>query len=111
MNKNLYVGNLSYDTTQDRLQELFQAHGEVTSVNVITDRATGRSRGFGFVEMATEEGARAAIAALDGQEVDGRTLNVNEARPRAPRTGGFGGGRGGRGGGRGGRRGDDRDRW
>ena len=111
MNKNLYVGNLSYDTTQDRLQELFGEHGEVTSVNIITDRATGRSRGFGFVEMATEEGARAAIAALDGQEVDGRTLTVNEARPRAPRTGGFGGGRGGRGGGRGGRRGDDRDRW
>jgi RNA recognition motif-containing protein len=115
MGKNLYVGNLSYDTTQDRLQELFEEHGEVTSVNIITDRGTGRSRGFGFVEMATEEGARAAIAALDGQDVDGRTLTVNEAKPRAPRTGGSGGGRGGgrggRGGGRGGRRDDDRDRW
>ena len=115
MGKNLYVGNLSYDTTQDRLQELFEEHGEVTSVNIITDRGTGRSRGFGFVEMATEEGARAAIAALDGQDVDGRTLTVNEAKPRAPRTGGSGGGRGGgrggRGGGRGGRRDNDRDRW
>jgi RNA recognition motif-containing protein len=103
MAKNLYVGNLSYDTTQDRLQELFEEYGEVASVNVITDRETGRSRGFGFVEMATEEGASAAINALNGQEVDGRTLTVNEARPRAPRGEGRGGGRGGgRSGGRGG---------
>jgi RNA recognition motif-containing protein len=84
----LYVGNLSYDTTPDRLRELFAAHGEIVSVNIITDRNTGRSRGFGFVEMATEQAANAAIAALNGQEVDGRALNVNEARPRAPRGGG-----------------------
>jgi RNA recognition motif-containing protein len=103
MGKNIYVGNLSYDTTQAQLQDLFEAHGEVTSVNVITDRRTGRPRGFAFVEMATEQAANAAIAALNGQEVDGRALNVNEAKPRESR----GGGRGGRGGGRGGRR----DRW
>jgi RNA recognition motif-containing protein len=108
MGKNLYVGNMSYDTTQERLQELFQAHGEVTSINIITDRDTGRPRGFAFVEMATEQAAKAAIAALDGQEVDGRELTVNEARPRAPRGGDRGGGRDGgwdgdRGGGRGGR--------
>ena len=95
MGKNLYVGNLSYNTTQNRLQELFQAHGEVVSVNVITDRDTGRPRGFAFVEMGTEQAAKAAIAALDGQEVDGRELTVNEARPRAPRSGGREGGRGG----------------
>ena len=129
MGKNLYVGNMSFNTTQERLQELFAAYGEVTSVNVITDRASGRPRGFAFVEMATEEAARAAIAALNGQDVDGRELTVNEAKPREPRTGGGyggdrGGGRGGdrgggrsggrggsRGGGRGGDRGDDRDRW
>lgn len=117
MGKNLYVGNMSYDTTQDRLQELFAAYGEVTSVNVITDRDTGRPRGFAFVEMATDEAASAAIAALNGQDVDGRTLTVNEAKPREPRTGGFGGGReGGRSGGRSGGRdsgrgGGGRDRW
>jgi len=125
MGKNLYVGNMSFNTTQERLQELFAAYGEVTSVNVITDRASGRPRGFAFVEMATEEAARAAIAGLNGQDVDGRELTVNEAKPREPRTGGGyggdrGGGRGGdrgggrsggRGGSRGGGRGDDRDRW
>ena len=95
MAKNLYVGNMSFDTTQDRLQELFEAYGEVTSVNIITDRNTGRSRGFAFVEMATEQAASAAIAALDGKEVDGRTLTVNEARPRATRGDSRGGGRGG----------------
>jgi len=95
MGKNLYVGNMSYDTTRERLQELFQAHGEVTSINIITDRDTGRPRGFAFVEMATEQAAKAAIAALDGQEVDGRELAVNEAKPRAPRGGGREGGRGG----------------
>ena len=100
MGKNIYVGNMSYDTTEDGLRTLFATHGEVTSVNVITDRYTGRPRGFAFVEMATEEAARAAIAALDGQDVDGRTLKVNEAKPRAPRSGG-----GGRGGGR------SNDRW
>lgn len=88
MGKNLYVGNLSYDTTEDQLRDLFGAHGEVTSANVITDRDTGRSRGFGFVEMATEEAAQSAIAALDGQAVDGRNIRVNEARPRQPRRGG-----------------------
>ena len=106
MGKNIYVGNLSYDTTQAQLQELFEAHGEVSSVNVITDRDTGRPRGFAFVEMATEQGASAAIAALNGQEVDGRALTVNEAKPRESRGGG-----GGRGGGRGGNRGGGRDRW
>ena len=100
MGKNIYVGNMSFDTTQDALRELFQAHGEVTSVNIITDRDTGRPRGFGFVEMATDEAASAAIGALDGQEVDGRTLKVNEAKPRAPRSGGRGGGSRGGGGGR-----------
>ena len=95
MGKNLYVGNLSFDTTQERLQERFEAYGEVTSANVITDRDSGRSRGFAFVEMATEQAAAAAIAALDGQEVDGRTLTVNEARPRAPREDSRGGRRGG----------------
>jgi RNA recognition motif-containing protein len=88
MGKNLYIGNMSYDTTQERLQELFQTHGGVTSVNIITDRDTGRPRGFAFVEMATEQAAGAAIAALNGQKVDGRELAVNEAKPRAPRGGG-----------------------
>jgi RNA recognition motif-containing protein len=85
MGKNIYVGNMSYDTTEGRLQELFGAHGEVATINVITDRRTGRPRGFAFVEMATEEAARTAIAAVNGQEVDGRALTVNEAKPRAPR--------------------------
>ena len=106
MGKNIYVGNLSYDTTQDQLQALFETHGEVSSVNVITDRATGRPRGFAFVEMATEQAANAAIAALNGQEVDGRALTVNEAKPRESR-----GGDRGRGGSRGGNRGGGRDRW
>jgi RNA recognition motif-containing protein len=109
MAKNLYVGNLNYDTTQERLQELFEAYGEVVSANVITDRDTGRSRGFGFVEMANEDEADAAIDGLNGQEVDGRTLTVNEARPRADRGGGRG--RGGRGGSRGGGGYRDRDRY
>jgi cold-inducible RNA-binding protein len=95
MGKNLYVGNMSYDTTQNKLQELFGVYGEVTSVNIITDGFTGRPRGFAFVEMATEEASSAAIAALNGQEVDGRTLTVNEARPRAPRGDSGGGDRDG----------------
>jgi RNA recognition motif-containing protein len=107
--KNLYVGNMSYDTTQERLLELFQEYGDVASVNIITDRDTGRPRGFAFVEMATDQAAAAAIAGLDGQEVDGRTLTVNEARPRAPRGGGREGGRGGGGRDRG-RGGGGRDR-
>jgi cold-inducible RNA-binding protein len=98
MTKKVYVGNMSYDTTEDRLRELFGTHGEVTSVNVATDRYTGRPRGFAFVEMATDEAARAAIAALDGREVDGRQLKVAEARPPKQRGGG------------GGDRGRDRDR-
>ena len=90
MPKNVYVGNMSFDTTEDRLRALFEAHGEVTSVNIITDRYSGRPRGFGFVEMATEDAANAAIAALDGQSVDGRELKVNMAKPRQPRGGGGG---------------------
>ena len=78
MAKNLYVGNLSYSTTQQQLQEMFEEYGEVVSANVITDRDTGRSRGFGFVEMANEDEANAAIDALNGQEIDGRSLTVNE---------------------------------
>jgi RNA recognition motif-containing protein len=81
--KNIYVGNLSYDTTEATLREQFGAHGEVTSVNVVTDRYTGRPRGFAFVEMATDEAAAAAIAALNGQMLDGRTLKVDQARPRS----------------------------
>ena len=83
MTKNLYVGNMNYDTTRDRLVELFETHGQVTSVNLITDRDSGRPRGFAFVEMSTEAAAQAAITALDGQQVDGRTLKVNQAKPRA----------------------------
>ena len=93
MAKKIYVGNMSYDTTESKLQELFAAHGEVTSVSVVTDRYTGRARGFAFVEMATNEAAQAAIEALNGQEVDGRQLKVNEARPSKPRGGGDRGGR------------------
>jgi len=90
---NIFVGNLSFKTTDDQLRALFEAHGEVSSARVITDRETGRSRGFGFVEMNNEEEARRAIEAVNGKDLDGRTLNVNEARPREG-----GGGRGGRGG-------------
>ena len=87
---NIYVGNLSYEVTQDDLREAFGAHGEVVNASVITDKFTGRSRGFGFVEMATEDQARAAIDALNGTDLKGRNLNVNEARPRdaRPRSGG-----------------------
>ena len=85
MGKNLYVGNLSYDTTEETLRSLFAEHGEVESVNVITDRYTGRSRGFGFVEMATEEAAQKAISELNGRNVDGRDLKVDEAKPRPRR--------------------------
>ena len=87
MTKNVYVGNLSFDTNQAKLQELCQAHGQVSSVNVITDRDTGRPRGFAFVEMETEAGATAVINALNGQNVDGRALKAAEAKPRAPRCG------------------------
>ena len=94
MTKNVYVGNLSFETTQAKLQELAEEHGQVTSVNVITDRETGRPRGFAFVEMATEEGAVALISALNGQSVDGRELKVAEAKPRRSGGGDRGGGGG-----------------
>jgi RNA recognition motif-containing protein len=102
MNKKLYVGNLSYSTDDNSLQAHFAAAGQVASAKVLTDRETGRSRGFGFVEMATPEDAQKAIEALNGKELDGRALNVSEAREQAPRGGGggFGAGRGGGGGGR-----------
>jgi cold-inducible RNA-binding protein len=89
----LYVGNLSYSTTQDTLQAEFSAHGQVEEVAIITDRETGRPRGFAFVTMANEEEGRTAIDTLNGREVDGRTITVNEARPKTERGGGGGGGR------------------
>jgi cold-inducible RNA-binding protein len=85
MGTNLYVGNLSYDTTEDTLRTLFAEFGEITSVNVITDRDTGRSKGFGFVEMASEQEADAAIQALSGKSVDGREIRVDKAKPRVER--------------------------
>lgn len=99
MGRKLYCGNLSYDTTNETLADLFAAHGKVESAEVIIDRMTGRAKGFGFVEMSSDQEAQAAIAALNGQQVDGRAIIVNEARPKEPRTGGFGGGGGGGGGG------------
>jgi RNA recognition motif-containing protein len=102
MGKKLYVGNLTYGTTDSDLQTMFGAHGTVQSAQVIMDRDTGRSKGFGFVEMGSDAEAQAAIAALNGKEVDGRALTVNEARPKTEGGGGGGGGRGGYGGGRGG---------
>ncbi|MHC4661518.1 MAG: RNA recognition motif domain-containing protein [Planctomycetota bacterium] len=86
--KKLYVGNLSYDTTEDNLRTMFEEHGEVLSVAVITDRDTGRSKGFAFVEMGDDSAAQAAQSAIDGTEIDGRNLKVNEARPRENRGGG-----------------------
>jgi RNA recognition motif-containing protein len=131
MGKRLYVGNLSYGVDSSGLEQLFSQHGSVQSAEVVADRMTGRSKGFGFVEMGTEEEAQAAIAALHGQEYDGRALTVNEAKPREERggggggggrggyggggggggRGGYGGGGGGRGGDRGGRGGGGRDRY
>ena len=102
MGSKLYVGNLSYNTSSSDLEQLFGQHGTVQSAEVIQDRETGRSKGFGFVQMGTDEEAQAAISALNGQEHDGRALTVNEAKPREDRGGG-GGGRGGYGGGGGGR--------
>jgi RNA recognition motif-containing protein len=115
MGRKLYVGNLSYDIRDSELEDLFAAHGTVSSAQVITDRDTGRSKGFGFVEMSSDQEAQAAISALNGKPVDGRNLTVNEARPREEggggrggygggggRGGGYGGGGGGRGGGGGG---------
>ena len=103
--KNLFVGNMSFQTTESELQALFEPFGEVTRVQVMTDRDTGRARGFAFVEMANDEDAAKAIAALNGKEVGGRSLNVNEARPKPERGSGGGGYRGGGGGGGGGGRG------
>ena len=106
MAKKIYVGNLPWSTTSATLETLFSAHGTVSSAEVISDRETGRSRGFGFVEMESDDACQRAIQALNGTEVDGRAITVNEARERAPRQGGggggYGGGRGGRGGGGGG---------
>ena len=98
MGKKLYVGNLSYQTESSELQEMFSEFGQVQSAEVISDRETGRSKGFGFVEMGSEDEAQAAIAGMNGKEVGGRALTVNEAKPKEPRSGGFGGGGGGRGG-------------
>lgn len=105
MAKKLYVGGLSYNTTEDTLHGLFSQAGGVDSVKIITDRDTGRSKGFGFVEMSSDQAAQEAISKFDGKELDGRRLTVNEAKPQAPREsrGGWGGGGGG-----GGRR---NDRW
>lgn len=104
MNNRLYVGNLSFDTTENDLQDLFAACGPVSEVNLVMDRSTNRPRGFGFVTMATADGAQAAIQQLNGKNIQGRDLTVNEARPREERSGGGGGGgsRGGYGGGGGG---------
>jgi cold-inducible RNA-binding protein len=101
MGSKLYVGNLSYDTTSSDLQQLCAAHGTVQSAEVISDRETGRSKGFGFVQMGSDDEAKAAIAALNGHEVNGRALTVNEAKPREdrPRRSSFSGGGGGGGGG------------
>jgi cold-inducible RNA-binding protein len=104
MGSKLYVGNLSYEVTSSDLEQLCAPHGTVRSAEVISDRESGRSKGFGFVQMGSDEEAKAAIGALDGKEHDGRALTVNEAKPREerPRGGGGGGGRGGYGGGGGG---------
>jgi RNA recognition motif-containing protein len=99
MGTKLYVGNLSYDMSSSDLEQLFSAHGTVRSAEVITDRMTGKSRGFGFVEMSSEDEAQSAITAMSGQEHGGRTLTVNEAKPRENRGGGGRGGYGGGGGG------------
>jgi RNA recognition motif-containing protein len=99
MGTKLYVGGLPYSTTEQQLSELFTPQGSVTSAKVITDKFTGQSRGFGFVEMSTEEEAQKAISALNGTQLDGRTMTVNEAKPQEKRSGGGGGFGGGGGGG------------
>jgi RNA recognition motif-containing protein len=96
----LYVGNLSFNTNEQQLEELFATVGQVASVHLVRDRATGQSRGFGFVEMSDATAGQAACSAFDQREVDGRRLTVNEARPQERRSGGFGGGGGNNGGGR-----------
>jgi cold-inducible RNA-binding protein len=103
--KNIFVGNLSFDATESAVRSMFEQYGTVDRVNIVTDRDTGRARGFGFVEMANDSEGDKAIAALNGRDLDGRQLNVNEARPKENRGGGGGGGyRGGGGGG-------GRNRW
>ncbi|MDR2345374.1 MAG: RNA-binding protein [Planctomycetaceae bacterium] len=92
----IYVGNLAYRTTDDEIRQEFEKYGSVNQVDIITDRETGRSKGFGFVEMPDDEEANKAIEALDGFSIGERTLKVNEALPKAPRSGGYGGGGGGR---------------
>ncbi len=92
--KNIYVGNLSFGATEDSVRSLFETHGTVTRVNICTDRDTGQPRGFGFVEMANDAEGEKAIAAVNGIDLDGRTLSVNEARPKTERSGGGGGGYG-----------------
>ena len=96
---NIYVGNLNFKSTEEEIQQLFEQYGSVVSVKMITDRDTGRPRGFGFVEMGSDDEAQAAINALNGQDHGGRALTVNEAKPREPRGGGRGGYGGGGGGG------------
>ena len=112
MSTKLYVGNLSFNTSSQDLETMFAEAGTVQSANIVEDRDTGRSRGFGFVEMSSNEEAQAAITAFDGKEFDGRNLKVNEAKPRENRSGGGGGGgRGGYGGGGGGGYGGGKNRW
>lgn len=108
MGKRLYVGNLPYSVSDGELENMFAEHGAVRSAQVIMDRTTGRSKGFGFVEMEDSQEADAAIDAMNGKDMSGRPLTVNEARPREERSGGFGGGGGGGRGGYGGGRGGDR---
>lgn len=96
MGRKLYVGNLGYDVNDEQLSQLFSAHGTVDSASVIMDRSTGRSKGFAFVEMSSNEEAQAAMSALDGQDVGGRSIKVNEAKPRTDSGGGGGGGGRGR---------------
>ncbi len=103
MGKKLYVGNLSYSATEQSLVDTFSQYGTVESAKIITDRETGRSKGFAFVEMSSDSEAQAAISKLNGTQNEGRAITVNEAKPQAPREGGGGGGRGGFGGGRGNR--------
>jgi cold-inducible RNA-binding protein len=95
--KNIFVGNLSFNTAEEELRQLFEPYGQVDRVSILTDRETGRSRGFAFVEMTNNEEGEKAIAGLNGKEVGGRTINVNEARPKAERPSGGGGGRSDRG--------------
>jgi cold-inducible RNA-binding protein len=102
--KNIFVGNLSFGTTEDTLRSMFDSYGAVDRVNIVTDRDTGQARGFAFVEMSVDAEGDAAINGLNGKDLDGRALNVNEARPKADRASGGGGNRGGGGGGRGNRR-------